>query len=85
MLQVQRTTSSLPRILVVCAALASGAPLRAGTLDIISTPPGATVEINGVAVDATPYHQQLPDAYFHTPHSMFTGRLEDSKTLLFVA
>ncbi len=81
MLQTQRAPSSLPRILLVCAALAYVAPARAGTLNIVSTPPGATVEINGVALGKTPYQQELPDAYFHTPHSVFSGRLEHAMTL----
>jgi len=63
------------------AALAYVVPVRAGTLTIVSTPPGATVEINGVAVVATPYHQQLPDSYFRTPHSVFSGGLKHAMAL----
>jgi S1-C subfamily serine protease len=81
MFQTQRVPSSLPRILLVCATLIHVAPVHAGTMNITSTPPGAKVEINGVAVGATPYHQNLPGSYFRAPHSVFSGRLQHAMTL----
>ena len=43
----------------------------AETLTITSTPPGATVEIDGVAVGTTPYHANYPGGYFHKTHTVF--------------
>lgn len=34
-------------------------------LRITGTPPGAKVEINGVAVGATPFDKDYPGGYFH--------------------
>ena len=50
---------------------------RADTLKITSTPPGATVEINGVAVGTTPYQEQLPGGYFHKTKTALGRRLQN--------
>jgi hypothetical protein len=38
---------------------------HAEKLRITSTPPGAKVEINGVAVGTTPFEKDYPSGYFH--------------------
>ncbi len=48
---------------------------HADTLKITSTPPGATVEINGIVAGTTPYETNFPSGYFHKPHSVFSARL----------
>ncbi|MFZ0211312.1 MAG: trypsin-like peptidase domain-containing protein [Candidatus Acidiferrales bacterium] len=50
--------------------------LRADTLSITSTPPGAAVEIDGVAAGTTPLIKDYPGGYFHKPHSVFGSRLD---------
>jgi hypothetical protein len=51
---------------------------RADNLTITSTPPGATIEIDGSSAGVTPYHIKYPGGYFHKPHSVFSERLEHS-------
>jgi serine protease Do len=54
-----------------------GYPLFADELRIESTPPGATVEIDGKMLGTTPYtSKKLPGGYFHKTHSVFGARLE---------
>jgi len=53
----------------------------ADTLTITSSPPGATVEIDGVAAGTTPYKTQFPGGYFHKTHSVFGSRLDHSITV----
>jgi len=55
--------------------------MRAETLTIMSTPPGATVEIDGVVVGTTPYKIKYPGGYFHKPHSVFASRLQHAITV----
>ncbi|MFZ0739035.1 MAG: trypsin-like peptidase domain-containing protein [Candidatus Acidiferrales bacterium] len=62
-------------VFALCALLSAGVA-RADTLKFTSTPPGATVEINGVVVGTTPYEMKVPGGYLHKPHSVFSGRLE---------
>jgi len=50
----------------------------AETLTITSSPPGATVEIDGLAAGDTPYKTDYPDGYFHKPHTVFGSRLDHS-------
>jgi len=50
---------------------------RADTLKITSTPSGATVEINGVAVGTTPYEEQVPGGYFHKTKTALGRRLQN--------
>jgi hypothetical protein len=51
---------------------------RADTLKITSNPPGATVEINGVAVGKTPYENEVPGGYFHKTKTALGRRLQHS-------
>jgi serine protease Do len=50
---------------------------RADTLRITSTPSGATVEINGVAVGTTPYEEEVPGGYFHKTKTALGRRLQN--------
>lgn len=53
--------------------------LLADDLQILSTPPGATIEIDGKTVGTTPYTwRKLPGGYFHKTRSVFGARLEHS-------
>jgi serine protease Do len=81
MLQLRRALPFSSIIVLIGAALALASPVCAGTMAIVSTPAGATVEINGVAVGKTPYKQEMPGGYFHRPHSVFSTRLEHRMTL----
>jgi serine protease Do len=49
---------------------------RADTLKITSTPPGASVEIDGVAVGTTPYKAEVPGGYFHKTRTALGRRLQ---------
>ena len=53
-------------------------PTRADTLKITSTPPGASVEIDGVMVGTTPYKAEVPGGYFHKTRTALGRRLEHS-------
>ena len=70
------------RRLCLCASLAAAALLCAGqrtfaeALTITSSPPGATVEIDGIAAGETPYRVEYPGGYFHKTHTVFSTRLE---------
>jgi S1-C subfamily serine protease len=48
----------------------------AETLTITSTPPGATVEIDGVKVGVTPFKKVFPGGYFHRTKTAIGSRLE---------
>src|ERR1700674_848657 len=52
------------------------ARVAADTLKITSTPPGATVEIDGVAAGTTPYEKDFPGGYFHKTKTSVGSRLE---------
>ncbi|HTX16094.1 MAG TPA: PEGA domain-containing protein [Candidatus Baltobacteraceae bacterium] len=54
---------------------------HAETLTITSSPPGATVEIDGLVVGSTPYESDFPGGYFHKTHTAFGTRLEHSMVL----
>lgn len=61
--------------LLIC--LCFGHSLFADELRIESTPPGATVGVDGNVVGTTPYtSKKLPGGYFHKTHSVFGARLE---------
>src|ERR1700680_4166817 len=51
-------------------------PTRADTLKITSTPPGASVEIDGVMVGTTPYQEEVPGGYFHKTRTALGRRLQ---------
>ena len=54
---------------------------RAETLTITSTPPGATIEIDGLKAGITPYKTDCPSGYFHKTHTVFGSRLEHAMVL----
>ena len=57
------------------------AATRAESLTITTSPPGATVEINGAVAGTTPYKIDYPGSYFHKPHTAFSARLEHAFTV----
>jgi PEGA domain len=68
--------------LIACMLSAALAPITRGeSLRVTSSPPGATVEIDGVLVGTTPYRSDYPGGYFHKPHTVFAARLDHSMTL----
>jgi S1-C subfamily serine protease len=65
--------------LFVCAALllfASPSCAFADKLQFTSKPPGATVELDGVAIGTTPCEKDFPGGYFHKTKTSFGARLE---------
>jgi serine protease Do len=65
--------------LALCALLLSLAwPSRAlaDRLQITSTPPGATVELDGVVVGTTPFEKDFPGGYFRKTRTSMGSRLE---------
>lgn len=76
-------TRACARIFLISISLlpCTAQSLRADTLTITSTPPGATVEIDGVAVGTTPYEMKVPGGYFHRTHTAFGTRLGHAMTL----
>jgi len=52
------------------------ARVSADKLTITSIPPGATVEINGIAVGTTPFEKDFPGGYFHRTRTSLGSRLE---------
>lgn len=54
---------------------------HAEDLTVTSSPPGATVEIDGVVVGTTPYRLKVPGGYFHKTHTVFGSKLEHSLIL----
>lgn len=54
---------------------------HAETLTIMSAPPGATVEIDGLKAGTTPYKTDYPGGYFHKTHTVFGSRLEHAMVL----
>ncbi len=65
--------------LTLCAALLLlCSPLRAAAdkLQITSTPPGATVELDGVVAGTTPFEKDFPGGYFHKTRTSMGARLE---------
>jgi len=49
---------------------------NADKLQITSTPPGATVELNGVSIGNTPLEKDFPGGYFHKTRTSMGSRLE---------
>jgi serine protease Do len=58
--------------LLLCFVASSSAD----TLKITSSPPGATVELDGVTVGATPFEKDFPGGYFHRTRTALGQRLE---------
>jgi serine protease Do len=48
----------------------------AESLKIVSSPAGATVELDGVPVGVTPFEKEFPGGYFHRTHTVVGKRLE---------
>jgi PEGA domain-containing protein len=67
--------------LVLPAMLLLAARAHAEKLTIASTPPGATLEIDGAVVGTTPYDIAYPGGYFHKTHTVFGTRLEHAMLL----
>ncbi|HLZ92988.1 MAG TPA: trypsin-like peptidase domain-containing protein [Candidatus Acidoferrum sp.] len=65
---------------LACLICACALRARADTLTITSTPPGASVEINGVIVGTTPYEEEMPGGYFHKTKTALGRRLQHSMT-----
>jgi S1-C subfamily serine protease len=51
-------------------------PAPADKLQITSNPPGATVELDGVAAGTTPFEKDFPGGYFHRTRTSIGSRLE---------
>ncbi len=72
----------LPRLSLRCLSLLTSMFLcslsstLAEILKIISTPPGATVELNGVVSGTTPFEKDFPGGYFHRTRATPGERLE---------
>jgi serine protease Do len=65
------------RALSLCAlVLLLSTGVSAEKLTIASTPPGATVEINGVVCGTTPFEKDFPGGYFHRTHTSIGARLD---------
>src|SRR5580700_2470967 len=61
----------LALLLPLCAQ-----PSPAESLKITSTPPGATVELDGVLAGTTPFEKDFPGGFFHRTHTAIGQRLE---------
>jgi S1-C subfamily serine protease len=69
-------------LFLLSLAILSHVTVAAGeVLKITSKPSGARVEIDGVAVGATPYEVKFPGGYFHKTHTVFEARLEHAMFL----
>src|ERR1700743_985479 len=66
--------------LAVLLAMISPSSARAEKLTITSTPPGATVEIDGVKVGKTPFAKDYPGGYFRRTKTAYGSRLEHPLT-----
>lgn len=62
--------------LVLPALLLLAPRTHAETLTITSSPPGATLEIDGKVVGNTPYEVTYPGGFFHKTHTVFGERLK---------
>jgi len=65
------------RVLVALLAMTALAPRsRSETLNITSSPTGATVEIDGVVVGTTPFRANYPGGHFHKTKTVVGTKLE---------
>jgi serine protease Do len=67
---------SVLRLMATLFAFLCPALARADKLEITSSPAGAAVEIDGVAVGTTPYEKDFPGGYFHRTKTALGSRLE---------
>src|SRR6266481_482546 len=67
---------SLRSLIVASLFLCFVASSSADTLKITSSPPGATVELDGVTVGVTPFEKEFPGGYFHRTRTSLGQRLE---------
>jgi S1-C subfamily serine protease len=67
---------SAPLAFLLAPAFVAAPAARADKLEITSNPSGATVEIDGVAVGATPFAKDFPGGYFHRTRTALGSRLE---------
>jgi len=71
------THPSLNRLsVIVSLILCFVAPSSAESLKITSTPPGASVELDGALAGTTPFEKSFPGGYFHRTHTAIGQRLE---------
>src|SRR5467141_2346547 len=70
--------TSHPQLTLCYALLLLCCPQRAAAdkLQITSTPPGATVELDGVVAGATPFEKDFPGGYFRKTRTSMGSRLE---------
>ncbi len=73
-MQPSRRPCLLALLLLASSLLAGEA--HADSLTIVTSPSGATVEINGVVAGTTPYKVDYPGGYFRRTHTAFGTRLE---------
>jgi hypothetical protein len=64
------------RLSAILLLLSFPARAAADTLKITSTPPGATVEIDGVRAGTTPFETDYPGGYLHKTKTSMGSRLE---------
>jgi S1-C subfamily serine protease len=75
--RLRSTTFAQPLVFVLTLlSLSLPTLIRSDELKIISNPPGATVELDGVAAGTTPFTKEYPGGYFHRPHTVLGSRLE---------
>src|SRR5579863_8060189 len=63
-------------LLLPLASVLLCSSLSAQSLKITSTPPGATVEFDGVTAGTTPFEKKFPVGYFHRTRTAIGERLE---------
>jgi len=70
--------ASRSKLALSAALMFFACPVRAPgeKLEIVSNPTGATVELDGVAVGATPFEKDFPGGYFHKTRTAMGSRLE---------
>jgi S1-C subfamily serine protease len=68
-----RTNLSVGAILVLLVCPVQG---LADKLQFTSTPAGATVELDGMAIGVTPCEKEFPGGYFHKTRTSYGARLE---------